>query len=79
MSCCRFCHEEPGRFDLIQYGVRHYAHPDCGLRALGTAFFDRLSDWQVEQFPYFAAREAGCDAELERRIAAIASGKDPAP
>lgn len=61
MNTCRFCKndESPGRFHLVKYGVRHYAHADCGLKAKGVAFFDSLTDWQCTQFPVIAASEAG--------------------
>ncbi len=66
MNTCRFCKEWKG--DLIKYGVRHYAHAACGLKAKGAGFFDLLHDWQLKQFPYFAAKDAGLAAELERRV-----------
>ena len=62
MSTCRFCKqdESPGGFPLVKYGVRHYAHADCGLAAYdGAGFLDKLTDWQCTQFPYLAAVKHG--------------------
>ena len=67
---CRFCGPRGGgKYRLIKYGVRHYAHADCGLAKKGRAFLDALTDWQCTQFPYFAAKDAGPAfvAELLRR------------
>ena len=75
IGTCRFCKEfgttsryADGRL-LVKYGVRHYAHPDCGLKAKGVAFFESLTDWQCTQFPVMAALKAGPEfqAELIRR------------
>lgn len=74
MSTCRFCggYEDQGsKYPLIKYSVRHYAHADCGLKAKGVAFFDLLHDWQIEQFPYFAARDLGLSGDLVERVQKI--------
>lgn len=76
MNTCRVCGctdlgdmsvQRKGR--LIKYGVRHYAHAECGLKKWGSSFFDRLTDWQVTQFPYIPADRAGFGKELQRRNA----------
>ena len=73
MNTCRFCKKsefdgrQKGKYRLVKYGVRHYAHADCGLKALGAEFFDRLTPWECTQFPYFAAKAAGLAKELFRR------------
>lgn len=74
MNTCRFCKkdEDEGNFPLIKYGVRHYAHADCGLKAKGAEFFDNLTDWQCTQFPYIAAKKAGVANVLEARCAQYA-------
>lgn len=72
---CRFCHDAPlkpgeaRRAPLVKYGVRHYAHADCGLKAKGIAFLESLTDWQCTVFPEMAAMAAGpaIYAELKRR------------
>jgi hypothetical protein len=66
-NICRFCkkYENEGRFKLVKYGVRHYAHADCGLEARGVGFLDSLTDWQCTQFPYRAAADAGTDILAE--------------
>lgn len=71
MNTCRFCGGCESHNDLIKYGVRHYAHAKCGLQAKGAAFFDSLHDWQIRNFPYFAAKDAGLEGELMRRFDAI--------
>jgi hypothetical protein len=71
MNACRFCTKAPIRSQYgepIKYGVRHYAHAECGLKELGAAFFDRLALWQLQNFPYFAAKQFGLTAELTRRL-----------
>ena len=69
MNTCRFCKSwDGGKYGFVKYGVRHYAHADCALKAKGPAFFDLLQDWQLRQFPYFAAKEAGLADELVRRV-----------
>ena len=71
MNTCRFCHQfGKDRFglNLLQYGVRHYAHPDCLLRAKGCDAWTLLPDWRLETFPYFAAKRAGLDVTLEEAI-----------
>lgn len=56
---CRFCKASEDSSRFVKYGVRHYAHAACGLKAQGVAFFDNLTDWRCTQFPYEAARDAG--------------------
>lgn len=73
MATCRLCgkseyDKDASPYGLIHYAVRHYAHADCALEKWGAAFFERLTDWQVEHFPYLAAAKVGLAAELERRI-----------
>lgn len=68
MSACRLCDVYTGQ--LIKYGVRHYAHPECGLKKWGAAFFDRLTPWQLSRFPVIPAKEAGLYDELARRVLA---------
>lgn len=73
MNACRFCSDPEkslGHYGLIKYGVRHYAHADCGLRVKGVAFLATLTDWQCHSvFPYKAAQDHGPEAvaELVRR------------
>lgn len=55
MNSCRFC-DHPGQ-NLVKYGRRHYAHPDCYLEA-GKSL-DDLHAWQVRQFPYRVLKERG--------------------
>jgi hypothetical protein len=66
MNTCRFC-KNHDQDQLVKYGVRHYAHAKCGLKAMGAAFFDRLTPWQATQFPYFAAKDAGLEQALIAR------------
>ena len=47
LSTCRVCGKSEIDGDMIKYGVRHYAHPACGLKRWGAGFFDRLKDWQL--------------------------------
>jgi len=68
MNTCRFCKEQTTDH-LIKYGVRHYAHARCGLKAQGAAFLDNLTDWQCGQFPYFVAKEFGLEGVIETRYA----------
>jgi len=76
MSTCRFCRKDAGEddqgMDLIHYSVRHYAHPDCLLKAKGADAWKLLHDWQLDAFPALAAGRAGlydslCEAIRSRR------------
>ncbi len=70
-NTCRICgkdnYDKSNPYDLIKYGVRHYAHPDCGLQRFGAAFFDRLQPWELELFPALAADSVGLLQELITR------------
>jgi hypothetical protein len=71
VTACRLCtnNPRPSKYgEPIKYSVRHYAHAECGLKELGAAFFDRLALWQLQNFPYFAAKQFGLAAELTRRL-----------
>lgn len=69
---CRFCGKDDGEdehgLDLVRYGVRHHAHPDCLLKAKGVGAWQLLHDWQLEQFPFFAAKHAGLADSLGEAI-----------
>lgn len=54
---CRFCHSSDNVHGLepIHYSVRHWAHPDCLLKAKGAGAWSLLHDWQLESFPALAA------------------------
>lgn len=72
MNTCRFCSctefQDEHQLDLIKYGVRHYGHPDCLLKAKGEQLFKELYTWQLEAFPYFAAKRAGLEGKLEDEL-----------
>jgi hypothetical protein len=72
-ATCRLCKKaefESHQFPMIKYGVRHSAHADCALAKWGMKFFDRLTPWQLTQFPVLAAVEAGLMGELRKAAAA---------
>lgn len=67
---CRFCREDAreGKSTLLKYGVRHYAHVECGLKAKGAAFFDHFTNWQLSHaFPYLAVVKFGLEKEFAAR------------
>lgn len=66
-NTCRFC-KEFSRDDLVQYGVRHYAHHHCYLEA-GKSL-DDLPTWMAGQFPFRLLQEHGLLETVEKRIAA---------
>jgi len=75
-NVCRFCgkyaREDEHGLDLIHYSTRHYAHPDCLLKAKGADTWALLHDWQLDQFPALAANRAGlydslCEAIRSRK------------
>jgi hypothetical protein len=75
-ATCRFCkRQEPtynrewGRTNLWKYGVRHYAHAECGMRAQGAGFFDHFDAQRLKAFPYLIVVELGLRDEFERRLA----------
>jgi hypothetical protein len=68
MNTCRFCSKGNGedkyKLDLIKYGIRHYAHPDCLLKAKREGAWVLLADWKLDSFPFFAAKRAGLEQSL---------------
>lgn len=62
---CRLCGSADS--DLIKYGVRHYAHPICYMKA-GKPL-SALHKWQIEQLPYFALQKYGLLEEARRLTA----------
>jgi hypothetical protein len=48
MSTCRFCKRHAAEDWLVKYGTRHYAHPDCYLKA-GKKVED-LNQYQQDHF-----------------------------
>lgn len=48
LSTCRFCKDWHG--EMVKYGVRHYAHFDCYLKA--GKKLEALHPWQIREFPY---------------------------
>lgn len=67
MNTCRLCRDWHGT--LVKYGVRHYAHPECALTRWGAAFFEKLSPWQLRQFPVLVAHKHNVLLALEEGIA----------
>lgn len=39
-NTCRFCHDWKG--EMVKYGIRHYAHPQCGLGAQGLEWLRKV-------------------------------------
>lgn len=69
LTTCRVCGEQEINGSMIKYGVRHYAHPKCGLEKWGVEFLDRLHGWQLDAFPALVAKRAGLlDALMERAL-----------
>lgn len=70
MNTCRICGSWflEGRGPMIKYGPRHYAHADCALKKWGNKFFDKLTPWQLENFPALVASRFDLLAELRQRI-----------
>lgn len=68
-NTCRLCH----KFDehLVRYGIRHYAHADCGLQKWGAQFFNKLSQYECEQFPAMVASRHKLLPALEARLASL--------
>lgn len=65
---CRLC-KGHSRDEMVQYGVRHYAHHDCYLKA-GKSI-DTLHDWQLKLFPYRLFKEYGLLPAVEKRLGAL--------
>ena len=49
---CRFCKDYNAADSMIKYGVRHWAHPNCGLEHFGAEFFNKLHSWQIRTMPW---------------------------
>lgn len=62
---CRLC--SGFHAPLLRYGIRHYAHPECGIRKWGAKFFEKLTTHSLTEFPPVIARKYGL--EVERRSA----------
>lgn len=76
LHTCRICHRfenEPisSNYPMIRYGIRSWAHADCGMKKHGMRFLQGLSTGQVERFPFMACIAAGMPqaipVELRRR------------
>jgi hypothetical protein len=67
MNTCRFCKKPSFHGELLRYGLRHYAHHACYLKA-GKPLA-ALSAWKIECFPYFVLKEHGLLDEAKRLIA----------
>jgi hypothetical protein len=73
MTTCRFCKNSKYGDKLLKYGVRHYAHHACYIKA-GKSIED-LHGWQVASFPYRILRDHGLLARAEE----ITAGYDSDP
>ena len=60
---CRFCHASGKHYELVKYGVRHYAHFACYLDNKPLA---DLHKGQIEGFPFRLLKERGFMDEVER-------------
>jgi hypothetical protein len=65
-NACRFCQDT--RQGLVHYGVRHYAHYECYIKA-GKSL-DDLHAWQVGQFPYRVLKMHGLEKQAEKMMGA---------
>ncbi len=67
LMTCRVCGEcGTNPRDFVKYGIRHYAHHECFLKA-GKSL-DDLRDWQVEQFPVLVLRRHGLLDSVKERL-----------
>jgi len=48
---CRLCKGRDSIKSLIKTSERHYVHPLCGLKDVGTDFLNGLREWQLRAFP----------------------------
>jgi len=48
---CRLCKERDQVKRLVKASERHYIHPLCGLKDVGTDFLNSLREWQLRAFP----------------------------
>jgi len=48
---CRLCKERDPIKRLLKTSERHYIHPLCGLKDVGTDFLNGLREWQLRGFP----------------------------
>lgn len=68
-STCRLCEKWEG--PKVRYGIRHYAHADCGLKKWGSLFFDKLSLHELNNFPALTASKHGQLKNLAARIESL--------
>jgi hypothetical protein len=57
MLGCRFCHGRTDEYELVHYGTRLYAHPECYLKA--GKKLDDLTVGQIGRFPYSVLEQRG--------------------
>lgn len=78
MGRCRFCRETAPHGDLVQYGVRHWAHPVCLFRNKGIGAIEALHTWQLRRLPVIAMIRAGVTREQVRAWEARIEAEDGA-
>lgn len=54
---CRICKQSDDH-PYVHYAVRHWAHPECGMRHFGVAeFLSKLHAWQINSFPWMLVKQ----------------------
>lgn len=54
---CRFCKTSTFTENLVKYGERHYAYPECFLESGHK--LEELHAWQVRGFPHRVLKKFG--------------------
>ncbi len=69
MNACRFCKEDYK--PLLKYGVRHYAHADCGAAKFGfKEFIDKLPTHIIKSLPFRLCKANGYDlSDMDKYVA----------
>lgn len=66
MHVCRFCQKDGHHYEMVKYGVRHYAHFECYLDHKPLS---DLPKFKIESFPFFLIAKRGLMDEVERLTA----------
>lgn len=51
---CRLCDDNDPHRPLFRFGIRHYAHAECGLEKWGSEFVRMIPRYEIGALPYCA-------------------------
>lgn len=70
---CRYCREYGKHSHMLKYGVRHYAHLECLVRALTPDalkhLFTQVGTFPLGQIPFIEAEKLGIRELIQSELA----------